>query len=83
MDEHDFNARLGAEIRHYRYEWQLSQAELADEFGWERGTLNRIELGQYPVSVWHYLKILQRLRSVVPPDHPGLALADRLLGAVG
>lgn len=74
-----FNARLGADLRAARERAGLSQAAVAEVFGWQRDAISKIECGKNSLTVLEYLTLVDFLRAFYPPDAPAVALADVLL----
>ena len=72
-------ARIGAEVRAAREQAELSQAAVADMFGWERDAISKIERGVNSLTLYDYLRLMTWLRDELDPAHPALALAERLL----
>ncbi len=70
--------KIGMDIRAARKGAGKSQQEIADLFGWNRDAVSKIETGKVSVSLRSYLVIM---RFCAPPesDHPGVALAEKLL----
>ena len=74
-----FDARLGAELRAARERAGLSQAAVAEVFGWQRDAISKIERGKNGLTVLEYLTLVHRLRDHFPEAHPAVPLADAML----
>lgn len=76
-----FAKRVGQELRQLREASGLSQAFLADLFGWTRDAMSKIERGDRPIGMFEYLVVMNFYRDL-DPTHPAVALAKRLLPSV-
>jgi DNA-binding XRE family transcriptional regulator len=75
----DMLINLGKELREIRHKAGLSQEQAAEGLGYGRDSMSKYELGLRKVSLYDYLVLMDFFRDVVP-DHPGVALARRMLG---
>lgn len=73
-----FLKRLGQDIRKLREDAQVSQAMIAELFGWHRTAVSKIEQGERNLGIYEYLLIMNFLRDM-EPAHPAVALLQRLL----
>ena len=70
-------AELGARIAHARLERNLTQAQLAEEAGVSRNTLQRLESGAVAAQLSAFLRVcrvlglLDRLDALIPEAKPG------------
>jgi transcriptional regulator with XRE-family HTH domain len=76
-----FRRQVGRELRELREAYGLSQATVADVFGWNRDAMSKIERGATPLGMFEYLRLMLFYRERVP-EHPAVALAARLLPGV-
>jgi transcriptional regulator with XRE-family HTH domain len=72
-----FRRRVGTELRMLREASRLSQQAVAEVFGWTRDAMSKVERGVYPLGMYEYLRLIAFYRDL-EPDHPAVALANRL-----
>lgn len=76
LTEEAILAELGARIAHRRLSVQMTQAELAEESGIAKRTLERIEAGASAqmatvIRILRVLDLLTNLEQLIPPSRPG------------
>lgn len=75
--ERTYREAIGADLRRLRKRAGMSQQEVADQFGWGRDAISKIERGESDTTVEKYLRILKCL-GPADPAHPGVVLARRI-----
>jgi transcriptional regulator with XRE-family HTH domain len=73
-----FNQVVGEELRAARREAGITQADVAEIFGWTRDAISKIEAGVTSLSVLVYVTLVHFLRDFLPA-HPAVPLARHML----
>ena len=67
--------RISNDIRAIREAAGMTQAAVADIFGWERDAVSKIEAGKVRIRLIDYLAVVKFCRHAIP-GHPAIALAE-------
>jgi DNA-binding XRE family transcriptional regulator len=68
---------IAQDVAAMRTSGSISQEALAEEFGWARHAVSKIETGTNNAYLYDYLKMANFLRDTIP-GHPAIALHDYL-----
>jgi transcriptional regulator with XRE-family HTH domain len=74
-----FQERMGRELRTLREAGGVSQAAVADLFGWQRNAISKLEAGRTTTNIYNYLRLINFLAHDTEPDHPARALLRRFM----